>query len=62
MSELRCLNTCYMETGIKVKDRAKGAENPVVERFEDEDGGIYEVEEELVEEFIASGNFAAVPG
>lgn len=62
MAQLKCLNTCYMETGIKPKDRAKGANNPVVERFEDEDGGLYEVEENLVEEFITSGNFVAVAG
>jgi hypothetical protein len=51
-----------METGIKPKGRAKGATNPVVERFEDENGGLYEVEENLVEAFIASGNFVAVAG
>ena len=62
MARLHCTNTCYMETGAKPKGRVKGAKNPVVERFEDEEGGIYEVEEELVEEFIASGNFVAVPG
>lgn len=62
MAQLKCLNTCYMETGTKPKDRVKGAKSPVVERFEDEDGGIYEVEEELAAEFLASGNFAPVAG
>ncbi len=57
MTQLKCLNTCYMETGIKPKGRVKGAKNPVVELFEDEDGGVYEVEANLVEAFIASGNF-----
>ncbi len=60
MTQLQCLNTCYMETGIKPKGRVKGATNPVVELFEDEDGGVYEVEDNLVEAFIASGNFVVV--
>ncbi len=60
MSRLKCLNTCYMETGIKPKGRVKGAKNPVVELFEDEGGGLYEVEDNLVEAFIASGNFVAI--
>ncbi len=62
MSQLKCLNTCYMETGIKPKGRVKGATNPVVELFEDEDGGVYEVENNLVEAFINSGNFQQVVG
>ncbi len=62
MAQLKCLNTCYMETDIKPKGRVKGATNPVVELFEDEAGGVYEVEENLVEGFIASGNFVAVSG
>ncbi len=62
MAQLRCVNSCYMETGATPKGRVKGAKNPVVEKFEDEEGGVYEVEEELVEAFIASGNFVAVPG
>ena len=60
MTQLKCLNTCYMETGIKPKGRVKDAKNPVMERLEDEDGGVYEVEENLVGAFIASGNFVAV--
>lgn len=62
MAQLKCTNPCYMETGIKPKGKVKGAKNPVVEKFEDEEGGVYEVEEELVESFLASGNFVAVPG
>ncbi len=58
MARLHCTNTCYMPTG----DKPKKGQNQVVERFEDEEGGIYEVEKELVEEFIASGNFVRVAG
>jgi hypothetical protein len=43
-------------------DKPKKGKNQVVERYEDEDGGIYEVEEDRVDEFIASGNFVAVTG
>ncbi len=56
MARLHCTNTCYMPTG----DKPKKGKNQVVERFEDEEGGIYEVEEDRVEEFITSGNFEAV--
>ncbi len=62
MAQLRCTNSCYMETGIKPKGRVKGAKSPVVEKFEDEEGGVYEVEEGLMEGFLASGNFVVVPG
>ncbi len=60
MTQLKCLSTCYMETGIEPKGRVKGAKNPVVELFEDEGGGVYEVEENLVKAFINSGNFEQV--
>ncbi len=62
MTQLKCLNTCYMETGIKPNGRVKGAKNPVTERFEDEEGGVYEVEENLVDGFLATGNFEVAVG
>lgn len=62
MAQLKCLNTCYMETGSKPGGRVKGAKNPVVEKFEDEEGGVYEVEGELVGAFLATGNFEVAAG
>jgi len=54
MAKLRCTATCYMPTGKKPK---KGR-NPEVDRFEDVEGeDIFEVEDDRVEEFLATGNF-----
>ncbi len=59
MALLRCIGTCYMPTGAKPK---KGR-SPEVERFEDVEGeDLFEVEEDRVEEFLATGSFVAVPG
>ena len=57
MARLHCTNTCYMPVEIKSKGKKT---QPVVDRFEDEEGGIYEVEDDRVEEFISSGNFVRV--
>jgi len=57
MARLHCTNTCYMPVELKAKGKKT---QQVVDRFEDEEGGIYEVEEDRVEEFISSGNFVRV--
>ncbi len=58
MARLHCNTTCYMPTN----DKPKKGKNQVVERYEDEEGGIYEVEENRVDEFLASSNFELAKG
>ncbi len=54
MTKLNCIATCYMSSEV-------GSEQ--VQRYEDENGkeDIYEVPEGRVDEFLATGNFEAVP-
>lgn len=58
MSQLRCItSSCHMP----IVKKAKKGEHRQVMRFEDERGeDIYEVEEYLVDEYLASGNFERV--
>lgn len=60
MTRLHCLATCYMP--VDPEERPKKGRHQVVERYEDEEGGIYEVEEDRVDEFLATDNFAVVAG
>ncbi len=53
--DLKCVGTTYIPKG------GSGRDKNVLERFEDTDGeDVYEVPDNRVEEFLATGNFEVV--
>lgn len=66
MAQLRCRATCYMPAGVdkdgkpvKVLDRYEDVSEDEYEES-DPDMGVYEIHENLVRSFLATGNFELI--